>query len=593
MLAFLVVFTMATTAMASASSQPHIIFIVADDLGWDDVGFHGSDISTPNIDALAYSGIILNKYYVSPICSPTRSAIMTGRHPIHTGMHVDVIGGATPYGLPLNETIMPQFLQTLGYRRHIVGKWHLGFFEDSYLPTRRGFENFFGYYTGSEDYFDHESQDSGFYGLDLHQNEEAQWNLNGNFSTEMYTQEAERIIASHNSSEPLFLYLAHQAVHAGNGPDPLQVPQKYVDRFRHTIHDVKRRIFAGMVSALDDSVGRVVQALRGRGLYNNTIIVFTTDNGGPTNGYNGNAACNWPLRGVKNTVWEGGVRGVGFVNSPLFGNTSYVSDNFFHVTDWLPTLYSAAGGDPSTLPKQDGFDMFKMLKYNGPAVRKEVLHNIDPVNGFAAVRVGDFKLVEGHISDNDNGWYPPPNYHLSKTDSSAQNGNISTTSLKFTDTDLHSIIYRKHLRSRGKQDLKFSTFKRGHTRVPMSNNDYVDTSRDAHVPDSVDGLWHFSVSEEALSNRLMHAGSPIFVDCGKKPLNTSSNCRPEKAPCLFHILSDPCEYNNVADLYPDIVQQLLARLGDYRQTMVPPQNKPIDPQGNPFLHGGVWQPWVH
>ena len=239
-------------------------------------------------------------------------------------------------------------------------------------------------------------------------------------------------------------------------------------------------------------------------------------------------------------MWEGGVRGVGFINSPLLGNHSYVSDNFFHVTDWLPTLFRAAGGDPSTLKKQDGFDMFDMLKENGPAVRKEVLHNIDPVNNFAAIRMGDFKLVLGRISRNDNSWYPPP--QISEEESESET------------------------------DLKFSS----ELKISAGASEYVSLTS----------------SEDKFKRNRESWGSPIIVQCGKKPLNASFNCMPEKSPCLFHIPSDPCEFNNVAARYPDTVQQLLKRLVEYNATMVPPNNKPLDPNGNPFKHGGVWQPWL-
>ena len=237
-------------------------------------------------------------------------------------------------------------------------------------------------------------------------------------------------------------------------------------------------------------------------------------------------------------MWEGGVHGVGFINSPLLGNHSYVSDNFFHVTDWLPTLFRAAGGDPSTLKKQDGFDMLDMLRENGPAVRKEVLHNIDPVNKFAAIRMGDFKLVMGRISADDNSWYPPPRVSEDK----------SGTELKFSS----------EFKNSGGADKSVP---------PTSNEDKFEQNWSSH-------------------------GSPIKVHCGKKPLNASFNCMPEKSPCLFHILSDPCEFNNVAAVYPGMVQQLLNRLDEYRATMVAPNNKPVDPNGNPFKHGGVWQPWL-
>ena len=236
-------------------------------------------------------------------------------------------------------------------------------------------------------------------------------------------------------------------------------------------------------------------------------------------------------RGVKNTMWEGGVRGVGFINSPLLGNNSYISDNLFHVTDWLPTLIRAAGGDPSVLKKQDGFDMFDMLRNNGPAVRKEVLHNIDPWGNFSAIRVGDFKLIAGNIPNVDNSWYPPPEV-------SESTGSIRSHSLKFTSE-------HKRLNS-----------------VPQN-----------------------PVMKENLP------GAPINVQCGQKPLNASFNCQPVHSPCLFHIPSDPCEFNNVAALYPSVVSQLMQRLNELKETMVPPNNKPIDPNGNPFNHGGVWKPW--
>ena len=228
-------------------------------------------------------------------------------------------------------------------------------------------------------------------------------------------------------------------------------------------------------------------------------------------------------------MWEGGVRGVGFINSPLFGNKGYVTDNLFHVTDWLPTLIHAAGGDPSKLKKQDGFDMFDMLKNNGPAVRKELLHNIDPVFNFSSIRVGDFKLVMGHISDNDNSWYPPPGL------SENTGGDGSRSPLSF------------------RSELKDS---------------YRNVPKKEYAP-----------------------STPIKVECGQKPLDASFNCQPEKYPCLYHMPSDPCEFHNIADEDPARLVELLLRLKLYRDTMVPPGVKPIDPNGNPSKHGGAWVPW--
>ncbi|GFR70811.1 arylsulfatase [Elysia marginata] len=234
--------------LGSPRSRPHIIVIVADDLGYNDVSFHGSDqIPTPNIDFLGYNGVILNNYYVSPICTPTRSALMTGRHPIHTGMEHNVIVGSMPYGLPLNETVLPQYLNQLGYQSHIVGKWHLGMFKWEYTPLYRGFKSHMGYYQGCEDYYTHtyEGKDYIQWGLDFRRDKQLLWNCTGLYSTTLFRDEAVRIINQHNESEPLFLYLPFQAVHSGNGNGVhLQAPKSYIDKFSY-IQNKDRRTYAG------------------------------------------------------------------------------------------------------------------------------------------------------------------------------------------------------------------------------------------------------------------------------------------------------------------------------------------------------------
>ncbi|XP_041472978.1 arylsulfatase I-like [Lytechinus variegatus] len=396
---------------------PHIIFIVADDLGWDDVSLHGSSqILTPNIDRLAQEGVTLTNYYVSPICTPTRSAIMTGRHPIHTGMQHDTIAADEPWGLGLDEKTIAQHLKSLGYSTHAVGKWHLGYYAEEYIPTKRGFDSFFGYYNGRGDYFTHEDNKAGCAGYDLHKNGEVYWSAFGQYSTEIFTREAQQIIMDHNASQPLFLYLAHQAVHAGvYGAHLLEAPYKYYQRFPH-IKSEGRRKYAAMVAGLDDSVGNISKTLRDTGLYDNSIIVFTTDNGGPTNGYDGNHASNWPLRGCKHTLWEGGVRGTAFVNSPLIERPRRFSDRLMHVCDWLPTLYGAAGGDPKDLVNLDGYDQWDALSMNANSPRIEVLHNIEPIFNYSAIRIGDYKLHYGAFSSRFSGWYPPEGENWNETE---------------------------------------------------------------------------------------------------------------------------------------------------------------------------------
>ena len=273
-------------------------------IGWGDVGLHGSSqVKTPNIDILASNGIILNNYYVSPICSPSRGALMTGRHPIHTGLQHDVFSGAKPEGLPLHYKILPQYMKEMGYETHAVGKWHQGFFKTSYLPSNRGFDSHFGYWTGHEDYYDRTSSEN-WWGIDFRQNEQPVplTEYEGIYSTNIYTNKSIEIIENRkNSSKPLFLYLAHQSVHAGNGRHPLQAPQEYIDRFNH-IKDIRRRIFVAMVSVLDESIGEIFSALKTANILNETIIIFTTDNGGAVGNTDGKGiddsiGSNWPLRG--------------------------------------------------------------------------------------------------------------------------------------------------------------------------------------------------------------------------------------------------------------------------------------------------------
>ncbi|KAH9492435.1 hypothetical protein Btru_051104 [Bulinus truncatus] len=538
------------------SQPPNIILIVADDLGYNDVSFHGStQIPTPNIDFLGYTGIILNNYYVSPVCTPTRSALMTGRHPIHTGTQ--------PYGLPLNETLLPQYLNELGYRSHIVGKWHLGMFKWEYTPLYRGFESHIGYYQGREDYYTHTYEANlEQYGFDFRRDKDLLWNYTGKYSTDIFKEEAIRIINEHNKSQPLFLYLPFQAVHSGNDDTPhLQAPNKYIDRFKY-IQNNQRRMYAAMVSSLDDAVGEIYDALRNSGLLSNSIIVFTTDNGGAANGYDNNAASNYPLRGVKATLWEGGMRGVGLIHSPLLQKQGDVSQQMFHVCDWLPTFYRAAGGDPSRLKNLDGFDSWEMLNTNGNPVRSKMLHNIDPLDDSAAVRVGDYKLLVGNIMSGWDSWYPP--YQLTNDDSLLHYTNFSD----------------KTFQSREMLKLRENLQKRYFQQWP----------RDVTLRSTY--LYTFYQKSEIYSKfRADIMFLPVTLNCGPKPSNASVNCQPSVAPCLYHIPSDPCEYNNLAFSKPELVTNLLNEVKAYAETMVPPGNKPYDDTGNPNRHGGAWVSW--
>ncbi|XP_067685533.1 arylsulfatase B-like isoform X2 [Haliotis asinina] len=314
--------------VAAAGSPRHIVFIVADDLGWNDVGLHNPDMITPNIDRLAREGVILNQSYVQPLCSPSRSAFMSGYYPFKTGLQHMVILNYQPVCLPLNITILPQKLKELGYATHIVGKWHNGFCSWNCTPTYRGFDSFFGYYNAQEDYYTHTT--AGF--LDYRNNTSPERTENGTYSTFQFTDVAIDIIQRHDKNQPLFLYLPFQAVHA-----PIEVPPQY-EALYPNVKTEDRRKFCGMVSALDEAVGNITKTLTDSGLMDDTLILFTADNGGWITEH-GN---NYPLRGGKFTVYEGGTRAVAFLHGSGLENNGTVFDGVgdYKLIDGYPGLYT-------------------------------------------------------------------------------------------------------------------------------------------------------------------------------------------------------------------------------------------------------------
>jgi arylsulfatase A-like enzyme len=333
--------------VAQAVKKPHVLFIVIDDLGFDDVGFRSHQIRTPTIDAWAKDGIILDQYYVQDVCSPSRATFQTGRFAMHHSI-VDWIPPASAYGLPLNETTMAEKFQEAGYETHASGKWHLGFYKWEMTPTFRGFNSFVGFYSGGEDYFTHES--SGAYDFRRDLSPRCGKNCStiasadkGSYSTTVFSERAVEVIQQHKNPEttPLFLYLAYQGVHA-----PSEVPQSYEDAYDETIpFEPSRRKFAGMLSCVDEGIANVSKALTARDMLKDTFIVFTTDNGGPTTTGDGVGARNWPLKGGKHSIWEGGTRGVAFLHGPtwLMKKTGYTYTGLMHGADWLPTLADVAG----------------------------------------------------------------------------------------------------------------------------------------------------------------------------------------------------------------------------------------------------------
>jgi arylsulfatase A-like enzyme len=366
---------LAQAAQQAQAPRPNIVLILADDLGWADVGWHGDEIKTPHLDRLAAAGAKLEQFYVQPVCSPTRAALMTGRYPMRHGLQVGVVRPWAQYGLPLEERTLPQALKEAGYETAICGKWHLGHFQRDYLPTRRGFDHQYGLYNGALDYFTH-IRDGG---LDWHRDDRA--SHDEGYSTHLLAREAARLVAEHDPARPLFLYLPFNAVHA-----PLQVPDRY--KAPYTALREPRRTYAGMVAAMDEAVGQVVAAIERKGMRPNTLFVFSSDNGGPAPG---RVTSNGPLHGQKATVYEGGVRVPAFATWQGRIKPGSVVNAPLHMVDWYPTLLTLAGVSLAQTLPLDGRDAWPTITQGAATPHDVILLNATPTSG--GLRVGDWKLV--------------------------------------------------------------------------------------------------------------------------------------------------------------------------------------------------------
>jgi arylsulfatase A-like enzyme len=381
---FFLMLLVGSGAVAQDAPRPNIIYFLADDLGWADVGWHGGDIQTPHLDRLVQGGAKLEQFYVQPVCSPTRAALLTGRYPMRQGLQVGVVRPWAQYGLPLEERTLPQALREAGYFTAICGKWHLGHHRPEYLPTRRGFDHQYGHYNGALDYFTHERDG----GHDWHRNDRE--NRDEGYTTILIGDEAVRLIEGQDASRPLFLYVAFNAPHT-----PLQAPEEYLKLYAH-ITDQKRRTFAAMVHCLDEQVGRVVAAVERRGLTKNTLFLFSSDNGGPVT----LGATNGKLRGQKGTLYEGGVRVPAFAHWAGRIPPGTVVNVPLHIVDWFPTLVNLAGGSLQQKHPLDGRDVWGAITRGEPSPHDAILLNTTPATG--AIRMGDWKLVlDGGVDAND------------------------------------------------------------------------------------------------------------------------------------------------------------------------------------------------
>lgn len=365
-------------AGADAPRRPHIVLLLADDLGWNDVGFHAPEIATPHLDALAAGGVVLDQFYVLPACTSTRAALLTGRYPMRYGLQASSVQPHATFGLPLSERTLARALHDAGYRTAILGKWHLGHARAELLPQNRGFDVQYGHYNDQIGYFDHLRNG----GLDWHRNGETL--REEGYATTLVGREAVRLIRGHDASTPLFLYVPFLAAHT-----PMEAPPGSTARYA-AMEPPLRRTFAAMVTAMDDAIGEIVAALDETGMRENTLLLFASDNGA-NEAFGGD---NGPLRGGKYRVYEGGVRVPALASWPGVIEAGRVERDPIHVVDLFPTLLGLAGGTPPASPALDGLDVWPTLARGAPSPRDEFLVNATPSQ--SALRRGPWKLVVKH-----------------------------------------------------------------------------------------------------------------------------------------------------------------------------------------------------
>ncbi|XP_070553421.1 arylsulfatase B-like [Ptychodera flava] len=410
-----------SSGSSEKKKQPHIVFLLADNSGWADPEWNDpvGVMKTPNMNDLARNGVILNQTYVHTTCTPTRAAFMTGYYPFRYGLGHAMIMPSQPSYLTREYKLLPEYLKELGYTNYIVGKWHLGFCRWDVTPTYRGFDSFFGIYNPLIDYYsqtisvyDPVSQlygrDPGEIGLDFKDNTGTMFHHQGTHASEHIGKRAVELIERHNPDVPMFMYMSFLLPHF-----PFQAPDRFVNMYS-SVPVPGLQIYRGMVSMLDEAIGNITKALKANNMYEDSIIVYLSDNGGPW--FFGS---QWPLRGGQGNSFEGGVRANGFVHSPLLRKTGYVNNELIHILDFHPTLLTLAGGVPD--PNMDGMDVWATISENETSPRTAMVLQYDthPVSPCLTIRAGNYKLIDGwydavrnitpEVDNIDTGsWFPPP-----------------------------------------------------------------------------------------------------------------------------------------------------------------------------------------
>eukprot|EP00051_Salpingoeca_urceolata_P002903 m.53632 g.53632 ORF g.53632 m.53632 type:complete len:620 (-) comp12399_c0_seq1:4-1863(-) len=550
---------------AAAGSRPNIIFLMADDLGRNDIGYSDPTVFSPNIDRLANEGVKLSTCYTWDWCAPSRGATLSGRYAPVSGYTKGADGPAkdgSMVAFPLKHKLIPQYLQSAGYHSIMLGKWHLGYPTKLHTPENRGFDEYFGYLTGAEDYYTHvkvAAQECPTT-RDLWLGKKTNGSIAGgpaddpaNFgvlSTVTYTKFITKRIREHainNPSKPLFVYAAYQAIHS-----PLEVDKRFFDLYDDqganqgpcdwSLKDPKdgfkctwptdelkggancycnRLVIKAMVSALDEAVGNITRALNESGLANNTVFIFQGDNGGPT--FEGHS--NTPLRGGKLNFFEGGIRPAAFVSSPLLPESSRGQwyNGTIHETDWAATiLYLAGAKGPSGGPPLDGINVWPTLTDFSVPHRNETLI----ANGI--LRVGDWKLWATNLSG------PGERYSgVISHDHDVDQGHY-----KF-DTNIL-------------KDCMLGT-----------NGGWLSPPTNASSTDGLCPSDGYTRGQNSKAVKCAFTDGPGVVL--KDPMDKwlCSNPCTRASPCLWNLKDDPQERNEVAAHNPHVVKEMMARLDEY------------------------------
>ena len=352
------------------ANKPNVIIILVDDLGWADISLRGAPFKTPNIDSLFLEGASLNRFYTTPICSPTRAALMTGRDPLKLGVAYSVIMPWMNNGIHPDEHFMPESFKMNGYQTAMFGKWHLGHSQEIFHPNQRGFDDFYGHLHTEVGYFPPFSNQGG---IDFQKN--GVTIDDQGYSTFLLAREASNWINSRDKEKPFFMYIPFLAPHT-----PLEAPKKLIEKYK-TLEDTRkptrnlaadrarersktlapsaRPLYAAVVDALDQAIGEILLSIEEAGIEEETIILFSSDNGGAT--YGGGGADNFPLRGGKGDTFEGSIRVVAALKWKGKIQAGSSLDQIMTVMDVFPTLSSASGISMKNKKIIDGRDMWPAI----------------------------------------------------------------------------------------------------------------------------------------------------------------------------------------------------------------------------------------